>query len=93
MLDTEGGKTNSNGRAHFINITEQQRLVRAALEAIPPLQHQMIELTFFSDMNTREIAKRLEITPQAVEEGLRNSMLQLFEVFKSIDSKGQAKSH
>lgn len=86
-LDTGTRKTNSNVRASCISITEQRRLVRAVLEAIPPLQHQMIELTFFSGMNSREIAKKLGLTPQAVEDGLRNSILQLFGVFKSIDFK------
>ena len=40
-----------------INITEQRRLVRATLDAIPPLQQRMIELAFFSGMTSLEIAK------------------------------------
>lgn len=67
-----------------INITEQRRLVRAALEAIPPLQHRMIELAFFSGMTNFEIAKELGQSSAAVEDGIRSAMLQLFGLFKSM---------
>lgn len=67
-----------------INITEQRRLVRAALNAIPPLQHRMIELSFFSGMTNLEIAKEIGQSPAAVEDGIRYAMLQLFGLFKSM---------
>ena len=67
-----------------INITEQRRLVRAALDAIPPLQHRMIELAFFSGMTNFEIAKEIGQSPAAVEDGIRCAMLQLFGLFKSM---------
>ncbi|HET9712251.1 MAG TPA: sigma-70 family RNA polymerase sigma factor [Pyrinomonadaceae bacterium] len=73
------GKTTSS-----INITEQRRLVRAALNAIPPLQHRMIELAFFSGMTNLEIAKEVGQSPAAVESGIRYAMLQLFGLFKSM---------
>lgn len=67
-----------------INITEQRRLVRAALDAIPPLQHRMIELAFFSGMTNFEIAKELGQSSAAVEDGIRSAMIQLFGLFKSM---------
>ena len=67
-----------------INITEQRRLVRAALDAIPPLQHRMIELAFFSGMTSLEIAKELGQSPAVTEGGIRYAMLQLFAIFKSM---------
>ena len=70
--------------ASSINITEQRRLVRATLEAIPPLQHRMIELAFFSGMSSLEIAKELGQSSAEVEGGIRYAMLQLFGVFKSM---------
>jgi RNA polymerase sigma-70 factor, ECF subfamily len=68
----------------FMNITEQRRLVRAALDAIPSMQRQMIELTFLSGMTQHEIAMKLGQSPEAVERGLRHGMLQLFGLFKSM---------
>jgi len=69
----------------FINITEQRRLIRAALDAIPQMQRRMIELTFFCGMTHLEIAMKLGQPPKAVEHGLRYGMLQLFGLFKSMD--------
>ena len=67
-----------------INITEQRRLVRAALDAIPPLQHRMIELAFFSGMTNFEIAKEIGQPCAVVEDGIRYAMMQLFGLFKSM---------
>ena len=80
-LRKSGDKTKSNSS---INITEQRRLVRAALDAIPPLQHRMIELAFFSGMTNLEIAKEIGQSSAAVEDGIRGAMLQLFGLFKSM---------
>jgi len=67
-----------------INITEQRRLVRAALDAIPPQQLRMIELAFFSGMTNSEIAKEIGQSSAAVEDGIRCAMLRLFGLFKSM---------
>lgn len=68
----------------FINITEQRRLIRAAMDSIPTLQQRMIELAFFSGMTRHEIAMELGESPEAVEDGLRYAILQLFSVFKCM---------
>ena len=80
-LRTSGGKTKSTS---WINITEQRRLVQAGLNAIPPLQHRMIELAFFAGMTNLEIAKEVGQSPAVVEAELRHSMLELFGLFKSM---------
>ncbi len=90
------GKTRSTAiSAASINITEQRRLVRATLEALPPVQHRMIELAFFSGMSNLEIATELGQSPEAVDGGIRYAMLQLFGLFKSmgftVDSGTQPK--
>ena len=69
----------------FINVTEQRQRVRSALEAIPPLQQRMVELAFFSGMTNLEIGIKLGLSPEAVEDGVRYAMLQLFGVFKAMD--------
>jgi len=83
-LSKTGKPKSINAGNSSINITEQRRLVRAALEAIPPLQHRMVELAFFSGMTNLEIAEELGQSVQAVEDGVRYAMLQLFVAFKSI---------
>jgi RNA polymerase sigma-70 factor, ECF subfamily len=68
----------------FVNITEQRRLIRTALDALPHMQRQIIELTFFSGMTQLEIAMKLGQPPEAVEHGIRYGMLQLLGLFKSM---------
>lgn len=77
-------KTKSTPPESFINITEQRRLIRAAMDSIPPLQQRIIELAFFSGMTKHEIAMELGQSPEAVEDGLRFAILQLFSVFKCM---------
>jgi len=77
--------------ASSINITEQRRLVRATLEAIPPLQHRMIELAFFSGMTSLEIAEQLGRSSATVEGGIQHAMLQLFGLFKSMGFRVEPK--
>ena len=44
----------------------------------------MVELAFFSGMTNLEIAEELGQSLEAVEDGVRYAMLQLFVAFKSI---------
>ena len=80
--NSETLRKNRDKTKSTINITEQRRLVRAVLDAIPPLHHRMIELAFFSGMTNLEIAKEVGQSPAVVEDGLRYAMLQLFGLFK-----------
>jgi len=82
--NSETLRKNRDKTKSTINITEQRRLVRAVLDAIPPLHHRMIELAFFSGMTNLEIAKEVGQSPAVVEAGLRYAMLQLFGLFKSM---------
>jgi RNA polymerase sigma-70 factor (ECF subfamily) len=68
----------------FINITEQRRLIRAALNSIPHQQQRMIELAFFSGMSNSEIAMELGESCEVVDDGLRSGMLRFFCGLKSL---------
>lgn len=75
-----------------INITEQRRLIREAMEAIPPSQHRMIELAFLSGLSDLEISDQLGQSPAAVEGCIRSAMLRLFRMFKSMGFSIDARS-
>ncbi|HEV8369620.1 MAG TPA: hypothetical protein VGQ39_16810 [Pyrinomonadaceae bacterium] len=68
----------------FVNITEQRRLIHAALNSIPRLQQRMIELAVFSGMSNSEIAMELGEPCEVVDEGLRSGFLRLFCGLKSL---------
>ena len=67
-----------------INITEQRRHIRGAMDSIPELQQRMVEMAFFSGMSSLEIAKELGQSPEQVETHLRNAILRLFQLFRSM---------
>jgi RNA polymerase sigma-70 factor, ECF subfamily len=68
----------------FINITEQRRLVRAAIASLSDVQQEMVELAFFAGMTDLEIARNLGQPTEAVTTGLNSAVLQLFDIFKSM---------
>lgn len=67
----------------YINITEQRRRIRAAMDSISLLQQKIIELTFFSGMTKLEVARQLGESLVVVEDGFRYAMIQLFRAFHS----------
>jgi len=67
-----------------INITEQRRHIRGAMDSIPDLQQRMVEMAFFSGMSSLEIAKELGHPPEKVEADLRHAILRLFQLFRAM---------
>ena len=67
-----------------INITEQRRHIRGAMDSIPDLQQRMVEMAFFSGMTSVEISKELGQPPEKVEAELRHAILRLFQLFRAM---------
>jgi len=63
--------------------SEQQRIVRSAFAALPPVQQQMIELAYISGLGQNEIAARLGLSLQLVQTGMRAGMMRLCDAFES----------
>jgi DNA-directed RNA polymerase specialized sigma24 family protein len=53
----------------------------------------MIELAFFAGMTNLQIANKLGLPSEAVEDGVRYAMLQLFSVFKAMNDQRELKTH
>jgi RNA polymerase sigma-70 factor (ECF subfamily) len=67
-----------------INITEQRRHIRGAMDSIPDLQQRIVEMAFFSGMTSLEISKELGQPPEQVEAELRHAILRLFQLFRAM---------
>lgn len=52
---------------------ESQLAVKAALQKLSDSQRQVINLFYFEDLSTKDIAQILKITPKAVESHLRRA--------------------
>ena len=83
-LQSGSGVKSATAADSFINISEQRRLIRNALNSIPHLQQRMIELAFFSGMTKSEIAMELGESCEVVDDGLRSGMLRFFCGLKSL---------
>ena len=85
--------TESSTPHSFINITEHRRLIRETLESIPEAQREIMELAFFSGMNTCEIAAELDESQEVVEDRLRSGALRFFCTFRSLPLSSAAKGN
>lgn len=86
QLNAKGSLQGGNGKTvvDFINITEQRRQIRVALQSIPRLQRRMVELAFFSGMSNSEIAIELGQPCEVVDDCLRSGMSPFFCRLKSL---------
>ena len=68
-------------------ISEQRRMVRAALDALPPEQREVIELAYYSGMSQSEIAEKLDQPLGTVKTRTRLGMMKLRESLSSVMEK------
>ena len=61
-------------------LSEQQRIVRAALDTLPPEQREVIELAYYSGLSQNEIAARLDYPLGTVKTRTRLAMMKLREL-------------
>ncbi|MBI4484125.1 MAG: sigma-70 family RNA polymerase sigma factor, partial [Acidobacteria bacterium] len=60
--------------------SQQRRLVRAALEVLPPEQRQAIEMAFFSGLSHSEVATKLGLPLGTAKTRIRLGMMKLREL-------------
>jgi len=82
LLKIAGRTLTTNPTTESIT-SEQQRIVRSALAALPPVQQQMIELAFFSGLRQNEIAAQVGLSLQSVRTGIHVGMPGLRDPIKS----------
>ena len=63
--------------------SEQQRIVRSAFAALPPVEQQIIELAYFSGLRPNEIAARVGLSLQSVRARVRAGMVRLSSALES----------
>lgn len=65
-------------------ISQQQKLVRAALASLSPTQREVIELAYYGALSPGEIASRLGIPLEAVKKHLRFAMMTVREFLSPV---------
>ncbi|HET9529039.1 MAG TPA: sigma-70 family RNA polymerase sigma factor, partial [Blastocatellia bacterium] len=69
---------------HSSIISEQQRIVRAALDSLPPEQRAVIELAYYSGLSQNEIAAKLDQPLGTVKTRTRLAMMKLREMLSPV---------
>jgi RNA polymerase sigma-70 factor (ECF subfamily) len=64
-------------------LSEEQRIVRAALAQLKPEQRELIEIAFFGGLTHHEIAARFNLPLGTVKTRIRTGMLKLRELLSA----------
>lgn len=77
------GRASTNTPTPDGSTSEQQRIVRSAFAALPPVEQQIIELAYFSGLRPNEIAARVGLSLQSVRARVRAGMMRLSSALES----------
>ncbi|ETX04217.1 MAG: hypothetical protein ETSY2_30045 [Candidatus Entotheonella gemina] len=65
-------------------ISERRRLVQAACAQLPPEQHRVLELAYFSGLSHQEIARQLDLPAGTVKTRIRLGMQKLRDLLEPL---------
>lgn len=67
----------------FINSYEDKIMISSAIKRLPPDLRQIIELSYYEDLNQREISERINISQMQVSRRLKKALNKLYELIKN----------
>lgn len=67
----------------FINSYENKIMLSSAIKKLPPELRQIIELSYYEDLNQREIAEKINISQMQVSRRLKKALNKLYELIKN----------
>ena len=62
-------------------------MLAAAIKKLPPDLQQIIELSYYQDLNQREIAEKINISQMQVSRRLKKALSKLYEIIKYQEDK------
>ena len=69
----------------FINSYENKIMLAAAIKKLPPELQQIIELSYYQDLNQREISEKIHISQMQVSRRLKKALSKMYEIIKNKD--------
>lgn len=69
----------------FMNSYENKIMLASAIKKLPPDLQQIIELSYYQDLNQREISERINISQMQVSRRLKKALNKMYEIIKSIE--------
>ena len=60
-------------------------MLAAAIKKLPPELRQIIELSYFEDLNQREISEKIHISQMQVSRRLKKALNRMYELIKNSE--------
>ncbi len=66
-----------------MNLYEDKIMISGAIKKLPPELRQIIELSYFEDLNQREISEKINISQMQVSRRLKKALNRMYELIKN----------
>ncbi len=67
----------------FMNSYEDKIMISGTIQKLPPELRQIIELSYYEDLNQREIAEKINISQMQVSRRLKKALNKMYELIKN----------
>ena len=64
---------------------EDKIMISSAIKKLPPDLRQIIELSYYEDLNQREISERINISQMQVSRRLKKALSKMYELIKNSE--------
>lgn len=78
-------KIPSGDYQEFMNSYENKIMLAAAIKKLPQDLQQIIEMSYYQDLNQREISEKIHISQMQVSRRLKKALSKMYEIIKSKD--------
>ena len=76
-------KIPSGDYQEILNSNENKIMIAAAIEQLPPDLKEIIELSYYHDLNQREISEKINISQMQVSRRLKKALNKMYEIIKT----------
>ena len=78
-------KIPSGDYQEILNSNENKIMIAAAIEQLPPDLREIIELSYYHDLNQREISEKINISQMQVSRRLKKALHKMYEIIRTKD--------
>lgn len=83
-----GDKIPSGDYQEFLNAYEEKIMLKAAIEELPPELREIVELSYYRDLNQREIAEMLDVSQMHVSRRLKKALNEMYFIITRQKKRG-----
>ena len=76
-------KIPANDYQEFMNAYENKIMLASTIQKLPPELREIIELSYYQDLNQREISERMKMSQMQVSRRLKKALSKMYELIKN----------